>query len=114
MNNIILVTGGRDYTDHTRMLAGLSEYAKFNWVLLQGGARGADALAHDVWTINFRRTSITVPADWDRYGNRAGAIRNQDMIDDWDVQAVLAFPGGRGTQDMINRAREEGIEIVHG
>jgi hypothetical protein len=114
MSNIILVTGGRDYNDRARMRDGLSKYARFYWVLLQGGAPGADKLAHDLWTTEFQRPSITVPAEWGAYGKRAGMIRNQDMIAEWSIETVLAFPGGRGTQDMVNRAREEGIEIVYG
>jgi predicted Rossmann-fold nucleotide-binding protein len=33
------------------------------------------------------------------------------MIDKYDPEAVIAFPGGAGTANMIKRAREAGIDV---
>ena len=33
------------------------------------------------------------------------------MLDSNTVELVIAFPGGKGTSDMINRARKSGIEV---
>lgn len=51
------------------------------------------------------------PAEWDKHGKAAGFIRNQDMLDS-GVDVVVAFPGGRGTADMVRRARKAGVEVV--
>jgi hypothetical protein len=50
-------------------------------------------------------------AEWDKHGRAAGPIRNQQMLDDGKPDLVLAFAGGRGTDDMCRRAREAGIEV---
>jgi hypothetical protein len=51
-------------------------------------------------------------ADWDGLGRKAGPIRNQRMLDEGKPDLVIAFPGGRGTADMVRRAREAGVEVV--
>lgn len=50
-------------------------------------------------------------ADWKTHGRAAGPIRNQRMIDEWKPTLVIAFAGGRGTADMIRRAKAAGIEV---
>jgi Lhr-like helicase len=34
------------------------------------------------------------------------------MIDEGKPDLVIAFPGGRGTADMVGRARKAGIRVV--
>lgn len=51
------------------------------------------------------------PANWLKYGRMAGAMRNQQMLDEEEVDLVVAFPGGKGTADMVRRARAAGIEV---
>ena len=51
-------------------------------------------------------------ADWDGLGRKAGPIRNQRMLDDGKPDLGIAFPGGRGTADMVRRAREAGVETI--
>lgn len=52
------------------------------------------------------------PADWKRDGRGAGPIRNQRMIDEGKPHIVIAFPGGKGTADMVMRAEMAGIPVV--
>lgn len=52
------------------------------------------------------------PADWPRYGKAAGPMRNQQMVDEGKPDVVLAFPGGRGTADMVRRAKAAGVRVV--
>ena len=52
------------------------------------------ALRHDIAVRYF-------PPLWDKHGLAAGPMRNQDMANEADI--CLAFPGGRGTRDMINK-----------
>lgn len=46
-----------------------------------------------------------------KYGKSAGPIRNQTMLDDGKPDLVLAFPGGRGTADMVAKAEKHGIPV---
>jgi len=44
-------------------------------------------------------------------GRRAGAIRNQEMIDEGKADGVVAFPGGKGTEDLVRRAEAAGLTV---
>lgn len=109
----VLVCGGRDYGDRQHVfdvLDGLrGKYGRLN--VIQGGARGSDALARE-WA--FCQTSVHLsnfPAEWEKYGKAAGAIRNQQMLIEGKPDLVIAFPGGRGTADMVRRAKAAGIPV---
>jgi len=51
-------------------------------------------------------------ANWAGLGRKAGPIRNQEMLDQGRPNMVVAFPGGRGTADMVRRARGAGVEVI--
>ena len=53
-----------------------------------------------------------MPANWERYRNAAGPIRNKEMLDKWRPHLVVAFPGAAGTTDMIKQARSYGVEVI--
>lgn len=101
----VLVCGGRDYADRDRVFAVLdAEHARETIAcIIHGHAPGADTLA-DKWARS-RRVSINgFRAQWKKHGKAAGPKRNQRMIDDGKPNLVVAFPGGRGTADMVARA----------
>lgn len=104
----ILVCGGRDYQDVNRIASVLSEYSDKDVTIIHGGARGADTLAGE-WAMRFAKDVVVFKADWDKYGKAAGAIRNQQMLDEGKPDMVIAFPGGRGTADMVRRAKNTNI-----
>jgi hypothetical protein len=101
----VLVCGGRKFTDKAlvyRTLDALAEEHPAIFVI-EGGARGADALAR-MWRHERLQPGETFHADWKRYGDPAGPIRNRKMLVDGQPDLVLAFPGGDGTADMIRQA----------
>ena len=108
----VLVTGGRDYNNAkhvSQTLDGIDAEHRID-IIIEGGATGADRLA-DEWAIMRRRARIRCKADWNSHGNAAGPIRNQQMLDEFAPDLVVAFPGGRGTADMIRRAEKAGVKI---
>ena len=78
--------------------------------LIHGGARGADDLAGQWAEVNGVPQDVYW-ADWERYGKPAGIIRNRKMLEVGCPDLVVAFPGGRGTQDMVRRATEAGVPV---
>lgn len=109
----VLVCGGRDYMDHRTMykvLDQLVQTLRFT-ALIEGGARGADHLARQ-WADARGVQIFTVWANWKGYGNAAGPLRNELMLDIFNPDHVVAFPGGRGTDDMMRRARARGTEVI--
>jgi hypothetical protein len=78
--------------------------------LVTGGASGADALA-ERWANNRGHHNRIYPAEWRVHGVAAGPIRNERMLQETSPVLVVAFPGGRGTADMVARARAAGVEV---
>lgn len=109
----VLVTGGRDFNDLALLEMTLDAIHATNViaVLIHGAASGADSLAGE-WAVRNGIELIACPADWKRYGRRAGPLRNRQMLD-LSPDLLVAFPGGRGTADMIAAAKERGVPIQH-
>lgn len=106
----VIIAGGRDYTfDHEdiEFLENLYLAQPFT-VVLSGGATGADAEGE--WWAKYRGIPVErYPADWAGKGRAAGPIRNAEMVRRAD--ALIAFPGGRGTADVTRRARSAGLQV---
>lgn len=82
-----------------------------NIIIIQGGARGADRAADEWAIINWVPLETYLP-DWDKYRKAAGPIRNKQMLDEGKPDVVIAFPGGRGTANMVSLAKKAGVEVV--
>lgn len=104
----VLVCGGRTYKNRKLVYKKLDELNPST--IIHGGAKGADTLASD-WCKISNCTEIKVEADWSRYGYGAGPIRNQAMID-LKPDVVLAFPGGKGTTNMIKLANLHKVKVI--
>jgi len=107
----VIVCGGRHYADADQLFRILDKLdADLGIVtLIHGDAHGADRLAGS-WGQARSKEVIAVPAEWNRYGKAAGHLRNQRMLD-MEPDAVIAFPGGRGTADMMRRAIWAGVPV---
>lgn len=110
----VLVCGGRDWCDILAMMTTMDDlgtkHGPFK-LLIHGGAKGADDEAQ-TWAMHRDLPYMVFRADWDFHGRSAGPIRNQRMIDEGKPDLVVAFPGGKGTADMISRAEKAGIRVV--
>jgi hypothetical protein len=106
----VLVCGGRDFWDKDLFERTMSQLEQID-VIIQGGAMGADFLAKKFAEKN-KIKMIEFKADWKSYGKSAGAIRNQQMINEGFPNLVVAFPGGRGTADMVRRSRIHHIRVM--
>lgn len=104
----ILVCGGRDFNDAALLEQTLNDLEPR--LIIEGGARGADALARSYAMLHGVELQ-SYPAMWDRDGKAAGPIRNQAMLINGRPDLVIAFPGGRGTADMVRRARAAGVPV---
>lgn len=108
----------------------LMEFGAFQ--LIHGGAGGTDALAGG-WATD--TPGMPLPkvymAEWSdlshpdavikvakggpnkgrQYDANAGPRRNAKMLAEGRPDLVVAFPGGRGTADMVGKARESKVEV---
>lgn len=105
----VLVCGGRSFSDGALLHETLQRYDIA--LLIHGAAEGADWLA-GLWGEMAGVPALPFPADWKRYGPSAGPIRNALMLSEGRPDLVIAFPGGRGTADMVAKARRAGVEVA--
>lgn len=105
--HVVLVTGGRDYAEPKKVY-GYMDAVSFllggSIVLVHGGATGLDSLA-EAWAKSREQIHICVPAEWSKYGKRAGMRRNSEMGVLATASIAVAFRGGRGTLGMISVIR---------
>ena len=108
----VLVTGGRTFYSKIRVFEVLDEIhvSRPIDVIIHGGAAGADQLG-SLWAKKRGIHPIEYTALWGFLGDAAGAERNGFMLKDSRADLVVAFPGARGTADMILQAREAGVPV---
>ena len=116
-----LVVGSRSFSDYPLLRDRLDTLLKNQdrVVIVSGGAKGADSLAARY--ANERGFPfVEFPADWERYGRKAGYIRNRKMheyISKMAKRGCAAFWDGRspGTRQNFSLAEEYGNEcrIIH-
>lgn len=106
----VIVCGGRDYSDQAAAYDALDAFHAHTSIhlLVHGAARGADTIAEQ-WADCRGVLTERVHADWETHGKSAGPIRNMAMLkgllrSGGESFAVLAFPGGRGTDHMVSIA----------
>ncbi len=112
MSKRVVVCGGRNYTDNGKVWGRLNLlHAEHGIaVVIHGGARGADTLG-EYWAKANDIPHIAFKPDWEAYGPAAGPIRNKRMLDEGKPDLVIAFPGGKGTADMVRQATEQGVTV---
>ena len=76
--------------------------------VISGGALGADR-AGEEWAKARGISLEIVRAEWRKYGNAAGPMRNSAMAEVAD--AVVLFTGGAGTASMRRIANFKGLTI---
>lgn len=139
MSEIVLVCGGRDYKDRSHLRATLYEFHMTRGIslLVHGAAgnkkvvgtawpalpnspghwiyyEGADLLAEE-WAIYNSVPYWPYPVtreERNTLGKKAGPLRNQRMLDERKPSVCIAFHGGRGTADMVERCRKVGLEVL--
>jgi hypothetical protein len=108
----LLACGGRNFNDRDFVFETLDRiHAKRPVTLLiQGGASGADSLARQ-WAIIRGVPFKTEYAEWKKYKRAAGPIRNGVMLEKYNPEGVVAFPGNDGTADMVKQATDYGLVV---
>lgn len=109
----IAVIGSRTFNDYDLLRDTI--LSKFNpsdiQEIVSGGARGADKLGEQFAQEFGLKTNIFLP-DWERYGKRAGFIRNTDIIKNSDLVFAFWDEKSTGTLNSINTAKKLNIPVI--
>lgn len=117
----LMVTGSRFHLDRRRVvevcdlvLTLVQMELDRPWTLfgISGGAPGVDA-AFKAWCDARGVPHRPYPADWQRFHEQAGPIRNQQMVDDGQPDLGLAFAmrPKSGTEDAAERLKIANIPL---
>lgn len=106
----VIIAGGRTYhfdrQDVLKLNKLLNEMPDME--VVTGCANGADKNG-EAWADVMKLKVHRFPAHWNKYGKRAGYLRNVEMSE--NAEAVVLFPGGRGTDMMYDIAKKKGLII---
>ena len=105
----VAIVGTRTYPD----LEQVREYVRKlspEDIIVSGGAKGVDQTAEDE-ACKLGMEVISVPAEWNKYGRRAGLVRNDMIVAIADC--VVAFWDGvsRGTKYTIDSAKKQNMIV---
>lgn len=106
----IVVAGSRSFQNYKAaeeiFLSALSKRKLNEIEIVSGGAKGADAFG-EYFAKKYGCQLKIYPADWERYGKRAGYLRNRQMAENSDATILFWDGVSRGTADMFNQTLRE-------
>lgn len=111
----VVIFGSRGFKNYGLLKEKCDAYLKnkketHHIIIVSGHARGADTLGEQY--ANEKGYELeTYPADWDKYGKKAGFLRNEQMAD--LSNAAIGFWDGEshGTKHMIEYSKEKGLDV---
>lgn len=81
--------------------------------VVSGTAYGVDKLG-ERWALYHNTPLKRFPADWNKFGKRAGYLRNEQMADYADALIAIWDGKSKGTGHMIDIAKRKGLKVyVH-
>lgn len=109
----VIVCGGRDFKNYEvgfSVLDQIDQEHAYISMIVHGNASGADTIA-SAWVHCNKRQEWPFPAEWSKYGKSAGPRRNKQMLGS-GATLVIAFPGGKGTRNMVKQALAAGLQVI--
>lgn len=106
----VIVAGSRTFQNYPLLCKELDKIREQIGEVVSGEAKGADTLGRTYAYDNAIKIK-SFPPDWQKYGQRAGMMRNTKMAEYADM--LVAFWDGKsvGTQDMIAKMEKLGKEV---
>ena len=112
-NKRILICGDRNW-NHPEIIDSFIKSLPKDAVIIEGECRGADIQSR-ISAKKYGHEVIPFKADWKRYGNSAGPIRNAEMLEKGKPDLVVAFhenlEQSKGTRNMVTQAMAKGIPV---
>jgi hypothetical protein len=106
----LIIAGGRDYQLTE------ADYARLDFLLesvtevVSGNCRTGADQGGIKWANKNNIPVKKFTAQWERHGRKAGPLRNREMAEYAD--ALVVFPGGKGTYSMLAEAKAADLLIL--
>lgn len=106
----VAIVGSRGWTDEAAVVDFVHRLHAGDTVI-SSGARGVDTFAAKAAILRGDLRLRVIKPDWERYGRKAGMMRNTQIADECD--RLIAFWDGvsRGTKDSIDKATKAGKSV---
>lgn len=117
----IIIAGSRTITDKKVVFSaffyGLAFFVEQGYRLplghidiVSGHAKGVDRIGEEL--AKFLKLGCQIySADWNKYGKKAGYIRNVQMADCSDALIAIWDKKSKGTKHMIDIAKKKGLKV---
>lgn len=108
----LIIAGSRDFANEAKFEQAMKQFETSQIVCVLSGKcpTGADAMG-EKWAAKHNIPLELHPADWARYGKRAGYVRNREMAENADTLVAFWDGSSRGTKMMIDLATEYGLVV---
>lgn len=103
----VIICGSRTIETYDALLEAIAQADFKITEVVCGLSKGVDALGKR-WAKEHNVVAKEFPADWERYGKRAGYLRNKQMVDYADA-VIAVTTGSRGTAITIELAKKKGL-----
>ena len=111
----VIIAGTRDFNDYAFLKKNVDYFLQdFNpnkIEIVSGNARGADKLG-ERYAKEHNLPVKLFPANWDKYGKRAGYLRNQEMANYSDMLIAFWDEKSKGTKHMIDIAKKQDLTVI--
>ena len=111
----VIIAGTRDFNDYDFLKKNVDYFLQDlnpNKIeIVSGNARGADKLG-ERYAKEHNLPVKLFPANWDKYGKRAGYLRNQEMANYADVLIAFWNEKSKGTKHMIDIAKKQDLTVI--
>ena len=113
----VIIAGTRDFNDYAFLKKNLDYFLQGinpnneEIEIVSGNARGADKLG-ERYAKEHNLPVKLFPANWDKYGKRAGYLRNQEMANYADVLIAFWDEKSKGTKHMIDIAKKQDLTVI--
>ena len=113
----VIIAGTRDFNDYAFLKKNVDYFLQGinpnneEIEIVSGNARGADKLG-ERYAKEHNLPVKLFPANWDKYGKRAGYLRNQEMANYSDVLIAFWDEKSKGTKHMIDIAKKQGLTVI--
>lgn len=110
----LIVAGSREGVSRGLVHVYISQWIEEHGVpdlVVHGDYRGVDTYAK-MWAKKMGIPTKPFPANWKKYGKRAGPLRNQEMAEFSTHLLVIHTPNSKGSRDMKKAARRVGLHIT--
>ena len=113
----VIIAGTRDFNDYDFLKKNVDYFLQGinpnneEIEIVSGNARGADKLG-ERYAKEHNLPVKLFPANWDKYGKRAGYLRNQEMANYSDMLIAFWDEKSKGTKHMIDIAKKQGLTVI--